>query len=583
MDFSEYLNDYMEKVHCSAKELSEATGLSPVVISRYRNGEREPIWNSEQLERLIHGMEMLAAKKQITDISAGEISRELEAILRQGETDQKKLSENLNILMSALEINTTDLAKYLNYDASYLSRIRNGKRRLSDPQMFVQNVSRFIIRRYDEENIRSVLKQFRGKEEIPADSGSLQSELEEWFFSGKNRKTDYAGSFLHKLDEFNLDEFIRAIHFNDLKVPSVPFQFPASRNYYGLEEMKHGELDFFKATVLFKSKETVFMYGDMPMEDMADDLEFEKKWMFGIAVMLKKGLHLNIIHNLNRPFGELMLGLEGWIPIYMTGQITPYYFRHTQNQIYSHLDYSSGAAALAGECIVGAHSEGKYYFTNNRDEVAYYRRKAKRLLAKAVPLMQIYRKEKQQEYDEILSADAKTDGARKNVLSALPLYTMPEILLENILRRNNIRQDEQKKIFEYAKRQREWASVILAHDSMEDEVPDLSREEFEKYPMALSLSGIFVEQDIHYTYEEYREHLNMTVKYQAEHPGYSVRPTTSHAFRNIQIMIHEGKQVIVSKNKVPTIHFVIHQPMLCRAIENMIVPVVEPEKKLSEE
>ena len=82
-----------------------------------------------------------------------------------------------------------------------------------------------------------------------------------------------------------------------------------------IEEMKKGELDFFKATVLSKSSDPVFMCSDMPMEDMAKDIDFGKKWMFAIAMTLKKGLHLNIIHNLDRPFNEMMLGLESWIPI----------------------------------------------------------------------------------------------------------------------------------------------------------------------------------------------------------------------------------------------------------------------------
>lgn len=79
------------------------------------------------------------------------------------------------------------------------------------------------------------------------------------------------------------------------------------------------------------------MFSDMPMEDMAEDIDFGKKWMFAIAMCLKKGHHLNIIHNLDRPFNEMMLGLESWIPIYMTGQISPYYLKDNKNNIYNHL------------------------------------------------------------------------------------------------------------------------------------------------------------------------------------------------------------------------------------------------------
>lgn len=118
--------------------------------------------------------------------------------------------------------------------------------------------------------------------------------------------------------------------------------------------------------------EPVTMYSDMPMTEMAKDKEFPKKWMFGMAMMLKKGLQLNQIHNLDRSFDEMMLGLESWIPMYMTGQISPYYFKNTQNNAFLHLLKVSGAAALSGEAISGYHDDGKYYLTKSKREIEYY-------------------------------------------------------------------------------------------------------------------------------------------------------------------------------------------------------------------
>lgn len=100
-------------------------------------------------------------------------------------------------------------------------------------------------------------------------------------------------------------------------MPTVPFQIPSAKTYFGLKEMMESELDFLKATVLSKSMHDVTMYSDMPMEEMAKDADFPKKWMFGMAMLLKKGLHLNQIHNLDRSFEDMMLGLESWIPMYI--------------------------------------------------------------------------------------------------------------------------------------------------------------------------------------------------------------------------------------------------------------------------
>ena len=105
------------------------------------------------------------------------------------------------------------------------------------------------------------------------------------------------------------------------------------------------------------------MYSDMPITEMAKDPDFPKKWMFGMALLLKKGLHLDQIHHLDRSFEEMMLGLESWIPMYMTGQISPYYLKSDPGNVFHHFLKVSGAAVLSGEAISGHHSEGRYYLS----------------------------------------------------------------------------------------------------------------------------------------------------------------------------------------------------------------------------
>ena len=86
---------------------------------------------------------------------------------------------------------------------------------------------------------------------------------------------------------------------------------------------------------------------------------------------------------------------------------------------------------------------------------------------------------------------------------------------------------------------------------------------------------MFCETDIPYSYEEYLAHLKETENFAAEHPNYTLKKTSSHAFCNLQINIHEGRWAMVSKGKAPAIHFVIRHPKLREAIENFIPPVVE--------
>lgn len=332
--------------------------------------------------------------------------------------------------------------------------------------------------------------------------------------------------------------------------------------------MKQCELNFFKATALSRSREPIFLNSDMPMADMAEDVEFTKKWMFGIACCLKKGLHMNMIHNVDRPMNEMILGLEAWIPIYMTGQITPYYLKNLDTSIYHHLNYVSGAAALAGECINGHHDEGKYYLTNSRQEVAYYRNKANHILSKALPLMDIYTEESSERFYSFLSEESEKEGERCNLHSTMPLYTISDELLDNILERCHIADNKRKQLTDYLHIIRNYFIKTVQCCLTEDMIPVLSQEEYENSPLTLSLSGAFYEQEIYYTYEEYMEHYKQTMAFAEKYQNYTISAQHTRVFKNIQIQMKHNEWVMISKNKSPVIHFVIHHPKMIRAIEN---------------
>ena len=303
-------------------------------------------------------------------------------------------------------------------------------------------------------------------------------------------------------------------------------------------------------------------------------MDFSRKYMFGLAAMLKKGLHLNVVHNLNRPFNELMLGLECWIPLYMTGQISPYYLKEVHNRVFCRFLNVSGAAALSGECISGFHSKGRYYLTKNKEELAYYRERSACILKKTHPLMEIYRDDKSAELSAFILADSHTDGSRRSILSSLPIYTAEKEFLTDFLNRRNMSDNEKQKILLYAEERKKQMLEILKNNSVSDEIPCLSEEKFKKQPLSLSLSLMFCGKSFEYTYEEYSEHLKLTKEFAEKTKNYAAVPTRENVFANIQITIHENEYVLISKNKAPTIHFVIRHPILREAIEHLDFPVV---------
>lgn len=578
MNFQECLNNYIIQIRCNGKELARNSEISETVISRYRKGERTPYADSEYLKKLSDGIIKTAAEKGIRDFKADKVLQTLRESLEDDRDEPVFNGQKLDILLRELDINISRLAAFLHYDPSYLSKIRTGKRNPAHQQQFVEKVCEYVIANYkDEQDRKKVVYLIQCNEDELADSSSYRRKLREWLNSSMPDGVDYVSAFLRKVDSFNLDDYIRAIHFDSFKVPKVPFQLPVSRHYYGLKEMREGELDFLKHTVLSKSMKPLYICSDMPVEDMAADEDFAKKYMFGLAMVLKKGLHIHIIHDVERPMKDMMLGLENWVPLYMTGQISPYYLKGVQNRVYSHLHYCSGQVAMTGDCISGHHDLAHYYLTSRKEEVSISQKNMEFLLKKAHPLMDIYREERKKELHASLLENAGKEGRRRRVLAVPDLGVLPKKLLEEILERNHVVLNEKTVILESYKRSATCLETILKHSVVEDEVSVLSEAEYEKYPLVLPLAECFLEKDIRLTYEEYHACIGAAENYAKANENYQFNLTKIKGFHNIQITCFEGKWCMISKNRAPAIHFVIHHPKLRYALENMVLPIRDDE------
>ena len=579
MDFREQLAAYIGQLNITQRELAQATGISAATISRYLNGSRQPEFDSEAVSQLAAGLAQLAVGSGLTqERIRGALNETLQENIP---ADYDAFLSNLNHLLETLRIRNSELAKALNYDASHISKILSGARKPGHPARFMEDVAGVIARRAAANSAPGTIAALTGADpkDISTTAG-LRDHLVRWLGSGQAAQAAAPIShFLEKLDEFDLNEYMKAIHFDEFKLPPSLPQLPVSRTYYGLAEMMESELDFMKTTVLSRQMDDCILYSDMPLEEMAKDPDFPKKWMFGMGMMLKKGLRLHIIHDVNRPFPEMMLGLEGNIPMYMTGQIFPYYLPASQSTVFTHLLKVSGAAALEGSAIAGHQAEGKYVLYRSRAEVRHYRLRAEALLKKARPLMEIYRSDRkslfQKKLADTLAEAISGKESLRMVCSSLPLFTIPEALLHAILAKTGLSEQNREEILAYRETSLHAMLAQLPDHGIHLEIPSIRREQFDAAPLSLALADLFIETDIPYSYEEYCAHLQETIRFAAEHPGLTLEQNAAPAFHNISFTIPGQRLVIVSKEKSPAIHFVIHHRMMVQAFLNFIPPIVE--------
>ena len=565
MELKECLNQYMDRLGCNAKDLAASSGLSPSSLSRYRTGERKP--DTPHLHLLLQGLKAIAHAHPEAGIDDSELTEAFSDYFEDSDFDYTLFLERINRLIRDLELNVNTLSRALNFDPSYLSRIRLGQRRPANQEEFTDGIATFIAQKVkDEEQLTRLAKMMECPLESLLGEERLYTNLCRWLSGNPIRENLVLGQFFEKLNEFDLNEYIRSIHFDELKVPTVPFRLPSSKTYQGLEEMMAAELDWIKATVLGKSMEPVIMYSDMPMDAMAKAEGFEEKYLFGMAMMLKKGLHFYQIHNLDRSFEDMMLGLKGWIPLYMTGQVSPYYFPNIQNNAFLHLLRTSGSAVMHGYAITGHHESGRYYVSQTRRDISYYRAMSRDMLSNAQPLMEIYDASRKADFYRFTQS-SQAGGALHRILAAPPIFTVSEELLTRIVKRCDLPKETRRLMEGFASRYHQAILTTLEYDEILDEIPVLTREEFEMHPVSLPLSEIFPEKEIHYRYEEYQQHLELTKAFAEEHPSYRIRLLDEPIFRNLEIVIKRDRFVMVSKNNTPCIHFVIRHPRLRDAID----------------
>ena len=103
MSFSEVLNNIIDKIGCSAKELSDVSGISSPVISKYRKGTLVPKYKSDKLESLISSLVILAKNYKIFNLREEDIRNSLEKYIKREDIDFEVFRNNFNTLLSLIK------------------------------------------------------------------------------------------------------------------------------------------------------------------------------------------------------------------------------------------------------------------------------------------------------------------------------------------------------------------------------------------------------------------------------------------------------------------------------------------------
>ena len=411
--FAAALNAYCEMLPCTAVELASACGISPSALSRYRSGQRTPTSQSKAIAQLASGIASMMAKYQVNGaLSENDIAVGLSGARLERQAAASLTSARLDALMTALDLSNAEVASIAGVDASYVSRIRHGKREPHDRMRFSRHCVALAANKLMRDNSMDILPRLDGISEsdvasvlaTPDHRLALMDLLINWLV-GTRLFEAQSDDILLMLESINVFDYPSVCEMlmsdaywdepcNRLRSADdgdAESMHADSRFYYGLQGGREAELAFFGEALAADELGTMIINSNVASMELAADEDFAFHHQSGMMRFLQCGGHVDVIHNMRRPFAEILAGFRYWLPLYLTGRVGAYYFDEAFDAAVKTGVSVARSCALSVEDITGKIGSRQSHVVTLPSEVEHCRMKAKALLRRAKPVFDLYR------------------------------------------------------------------------------------------------------------------------------------------------------------------------------------------------
>jgi len=401
MAFATVLDGFCVTLKCSNSEIAKRCGMSSSTLSRYRNGRRIPSIDSGVIEELARGIAGLARERGIMDMSSQEeVSQALRASLSQGQPLGMGFAARLDSLMQLLGIRNMEIAQALRLDSSYISRIRHGERTPSDKNGVAETAAQIATMRCMELDVLDEVLSLLGVGDSAVglnvrdmDSASrVVRVIKSWLLGSKITDADVEAllELFGDIDQGYYEWVLRrAVQPSSSTVCAIP-KNPAMHFYRGKDFMWKAELGFL-AHALGCGARSVIISSDIPaLETVLPDAAIEE-YQQAVADLARNGCHITIIQSLDRDLCESIRAMWMWIPLYMTGNVTPLYLSGMTSQLLCHANSVCECCAMSSEAVRGHEEDGQYFISTRAEDIAYYQKKMNYIKEKASIMLEVYR------------------------------------------------------------------------------------------------------------------------------------------------------------------------------------------------
>lgn len=476
--------------------------------------------------------------------------------------------EKLNLLLSAFNISNSRLARSLAIDPSLVSRWRKGTRFPAQKSSYIEKIAEIVAKQIKNDSQKNKLLEITGLQPSFLDGEKdIASFIHKWLLDDRLPDPVLVEKFLQKVESFSADNFSLFPLPENTGGTWGEISAGKTEFLYGIEGQKEGALKFLEAASLCTEPGTLWLYSDEKIDWFRSDPEFFKVFFYKSYQIIKKSCRVKMVHNISRDMQEMFAGIELWLPLYMTGNVEPYYCPlYRPYHFYRTIFVAEKTAVLTSTTLEGFENQALRIFSTDPRLVECMQKEFEKFLAMCRPLMQVLSigKEKNIIKLQVRFTQAKADST---TLDTIPgRFLISASLLDKILAASSLDRDEKNQVLKQHQKIHHNFMDNLMYNNHTDIISMLFLEK-RQHPEEITIP-LFTEKGLieaRLSPETYKQYLEEIVLAMERFNNYELFTVSDNSYTNLNISIKDETGVIVTKKDYPFLVFAINHPYMTDA------------------
>lgn len=473
-------------------------------------------------------------------------------------------ANKLDLLMDLTKTSNSQLARSVSLDASFISRLRHGVRIPVKHSGYITAMARYFARSLNSDYQKAaLLEAVKSSSQMkPHESESMEDFLCEWLLEPPMSRSDSIDDFLEEIGHFQFKKPDPAK--GEDAGDSVPGSLSDVEIFFGTAGKREAVLKFLSLVMHNDTPQTLLLYSNEDLSWLSDAPDYLTRWAALMFQVLKNGNRIKMIHTINRNIDEMLTGIKGWVPIYMTGSIEPYYYPKTRDGIFRRtLFIAPETAAVTSSSVRNNIENTANLLFTRKDAVQALKEEYDDFISLCRPLMRIFNPFNQGNYLETLAEFEAEKGDTITKSNTLTNITMPVQLTARLIER--LQDPSLKYLISYNKEKSIRFNTLLQEHRFTEIFPLPDLDSIFNGKAVINFSDMPVRMPLFYTPEEYKLHLENIIRLLKTCKNYHVYFANDDHLGESVVCVKEDVGVLVAKASSPSVIFAINESNLTAA------------------